>query len=383
MIDYPDFQLSNTQISSQENSYIAKVLKDYWIASISREASLMGRREVLTGKAKFGILGDGKEIPQVALAHFFNKGDFRSGYYRDQTLMFALDLCTVEQYFAQLYADAENDPFSGGRQMNSHYATAMKDENDEWLRHTELYNISADISSTGGQMSRSLGLAAASKIYRELNKLDPKSQFSNNGDEITFCTIGDASTSEGIFWETLNAASVAKVPLAILVWDDGYGISVPVEMQTTKSSISKAAEGFLLDEYGNGIHIYTVKAWDYPALINVFDRATKQIREEHRTVLVHVQECTQPQGHSTSGSHERYKSKERLQWEEDFDGIRKMGEWMTEMSFCTQEELENNQGRSKKICKRSKKQSLEYFSKKDKRRSEKSACDVQGSQSGQ
>ncbi|MBT8189776.1 MAG: transketolase [Saprospiraceae bacterium] len=364
MIDYPDFQLSNTQISSQENAYIKKVLNDYWIACISREASLMGRREVLTGKAKFGILGDGKEIPQVALAHFFNKGDFRSGYYRDQTLMFALDLSTVEQYFAQLYADAENDPFSGGRQMNSHYATPMKDENDQWLRQTELYNISADISSTGGQMSRSLGLASASKIYRNLKDLDPDSQFSTDGNEITFCTIGDASTSEGIFWETLNAASVSQVPLAILVWDDGYGISVPIEMQTTKSSISKAAEGFLLDEFGNGIHMYTVKAWDYPALINVFDRATNLIREEHRTVLIHVQDCTQPQGHSTSGSHERYKSKERLEWEKEFDGITKMGDWLKEMEFCAQEDLDKIQAEARDFVKTAKKNAWSTFQKK-------------------
>ncbi len=363
MIDYPEFQLKDKQISSQESDYQKNVLNDYWIACLSREASLMGRREVLTGKAKFGILGDGKEIPQVALSHFFKKGDFRSGYYRDQTLMFALNICNVEQYFAQLYADPNNDPFSGGRQMNSHYATPTKDENDNWLKHTDQYNVSADISSTGGQMSRALGLATASKVYRQVNKLDPDKIFSNKGNEITFCTIGDASTSEGIFWETLNAASVARVPLAILVWDDGYGISVPVELQTTKGSISKATEGFLLDENGDGILMYTVKAWDYPALINVYDRATELIRKEHRTVLIHVQECTQPQGHSTSGSHERYKSKERLLWEVETDGILKMGEWILKMGFCDQETLDQLRSNAKEHVKKAKKNAWEAFQK--------------------
>lgn len=363
MIDYPEFQLKKEQISSQDLANQKKVLNDYWIACISREASLMGRREVLTGKAKFGILGDGKEIPQVALSHFFRKGDFRSGYYRDQTLMFALDVTNVEQYFAQLYADPANDPFSGGRQMNCHFATPNKDENDNWISHTDRINISSDISSTGGQMSRALGLATASKVYRQLKDLDPEAQFSKNGEEITFCTIGDASTSEGIFWETLNAAAVAKLPLAILVWDDGYGISVPVELQTTKGSISKATEGFLVDAHGEGVLIYTVKAWDYPALINVFDRATELIRKDHRTVLIHVQECTQPQGHSTSGSHERYKSAERLQWEQDFDGIKKMGEWIIEMDFCDQAYLDQLRAEAKEYVKKAKKNAWTAFQK--------------------
>ena len=318
MISYPDFQVDNDQISSQENEYVKKVLNDFWLSCLSREASLAGRKEVLTGKAKFGILGDGKEIPQVALSHFYKKGDFRSGYYRDQTLMFALGISDVEQFFAQLYADPVNDPFSGGRQMNSHFATPFKDENDNWLDLTERFNVSSDISSTGGQMARALGLALSSKIYRNLENFDQKDKFSKKGNEITFCTIGDASTSEGIFWETLNAAAVIEVPLAIIVWDDGYGISVPIELQTTKGSISKASEGFLLDEDGRGIRMYTVKAWDYAGLINVYDRATKQIRKDHKPVLIHVQECTQPQGHSTSGSHERYKSKERLEWGKRF-----------------------------------------------------------------
>ena len=363
MIDYPEFQIKNKQISSQERSYQEKVLNDFWIACVSRETSLMGRKEVLTGKAKFGILGDGKEVPQVALSHFFQKGDFRSGYYRDQTWMFALDLCTVEQYFAQLYADPNNDPFSGGRQMNSHFATAFKDDNDQWLKHTDLYNISADISSTGGQMARAFGLASASKIYRNNKEIDPDNNFSDNGNEITFCTIGDASTSEGIFWETLNAASVAKVPLAVIVWDDGYGISVPVELQTTKASISKATEGFLIDENGAGILMYTVKAWDYPALINVFNRATELIRKDHRPVLIHVQECTQPQGHSTSGSHERYKSKERLAWEVDFDAITKMGEWIIEMDICDRELIDKIKIDAKEFVKKAKNKAWENYQK--------------------
>lgn len=361
MISYPDSRIEEHQNSSQEDENIQKVLNDFWISCISRETSLAGRKEVLTGKAKFGILGDGKEIPQVALSHFFRKGDFRSGYYRDQTLMFALGISNVEQFFGQLYADPMNDPFSGGRQMNSHYATPLKDNNDQWLFHTDRYNISADISSTGGQMARALGLALASKKYRELPDLDGDSKFSDNGNEITFCTIGDASTSEGVFWETLNAASVMKVPLAIVVWDDGYGISVPIELQTTKGSISKASEGFLIDENGDGIHIYTVKAWDYAGLLNVFDRATKEIRKEHRPVLIHVQECTQPQGHSTSGSHERYKSEERLQWEQDYDGLEKMAEWMVNNGICDEEKIDEIKADAKNHVKEAKKKAWSEY----------------------
>ena len=339
MIDFPDVEIDSS-VTDIDQDYIKKVLNDYWIACVSREASLLGRREVLTGKAKFGILGDGKELPQVALSHFFKKGDFRSGYYRDQTWMMALGLCKIEDFFAQLYADPLNDPYSGGRQMNNHFATPMIDANDNWVNHTNQYNVSSDISSTGGQMARGLGLAMASKKYRKMPHLDVDNQFSKNGNEITFCSIGDASTSEGIFWETLNAASVAKVPLCVLVWDDGYGISVPIELQTTKGSISKACEGFLKDENGDGILMYTAKAWDYQGLINVFDKATSQIRAEHRPVLIHIKECTQPQGHSTSGSHERYKSKERLQWEKDYDCIKKMEEWILQNEMASTAQLE-------------------------------------------
>jgi len=339
MIAIPDFDQKDSK-NALKDDYVKKVLRDYWICLVSREASLMGRKEVLTGKAKFGILGDGKELPQVALSHFFKKGDFRSGYYRDQTWMMALGLCSIEDYFAQLYADPEQDSFSGGRQMNNHFATPFKDENDKWISHLDQYNITSDISSTGGQMARALGLALASKKYRNIPSLDDKGLFSNNGNEVVFCSIGDASTSEGIFWETINAASVMEVPLVILVWDDGYGISVPIELQTTKASISEACAGFLVDDNGDGIHIYTAKAWDYPGLVSVYDRAISQTRKDHRPTLIHIQECTQPQGHSTSGSHERYKSKERLEWEKEFDGIAKMKEWIISQGWKTREELD-------------------------------------------
>ncbi len=350
MIELPELEIPQDADSTSAD-YINKVLSDFWMALVSRECSILGRKEVLTGKAKFGILGDGKEIPQVALAHFFQKGDFRSGYYRDQTWMMALGLCSVEEYFAQLYADPEGDSFSAGRQMNNHFATALIDKEDNWLNHTESYNVSSDISSTGGQMARAFGLATASKKYRQIPSLDTENLFSKNGDEVIFCSIGDASTSEGIFWETLNAATVAKVPLVVMVWDDGYGISVPIDLQTTKGSISKACEGFLKDENGDGILMYTAKGWDYSGLVNVYDRAISQVRKEHRPALIHVQECTQPQGHSTSGSHERYKTEERLKWEQDFDGIKKMEEWILSNNFSTPEALEVLKQKAKKVAK--------------------------------
>lgn len=360
MIEPPEL-VTNDADNETENDYVHKVLNDFWIALLSREASILGRREVLTGKAKFGILGDGKELPQVALSHFFQKGDFRSGYYRDQTWMMALGICNLEDYFSQLYADSEQDPFSGGRQMNNHFATPLKDENDQWLFHTDKYNVSSDISSTGGQMARAIGLALASDKYRRIPELDPKKQFSDSGNEVIFCSIGDASTSEGIFWETLNAAAVARVPLAVLVWDDGYGISVPIELQTTKGSISKACEGFLLDENGDGILIYTAKAWDYTELVNVYDKAISQTRKEHRPVLIHIQECTQPQGHSTSGSHERYKSKERLKWEENYDGLLKMEEWILDNEFTTADAIEELKQKAKKEVKAASKRAWSEF----------------------
>ena len=360
MLDFPEIALTDTVVDA-DAANVKKVLQDFWIACISREASILGRKEVLTGKAKFGILGDGKELPQLALAHFFKKGDFRSGYYRDQTWMMALGLCSVEAYFAQLYADPKQDPFSGGRQMNNHFATPLIDDQDNWTTHTDRYNVSADISSTGGQMARALGLAMASKKYRALKKLDPNNKFSKKGDEVVFCSIGDASTSEGIFWETLNGAAVSEVPLAVVVWDDGYGISVPKELQTTKGSISEVCRGFEVDDEGRGIDIYEAKGWDYPALVNVFDQAVSKTRKEHRPCLIHIQECTQPQGHSTSGSHERYKSKERLAWEAEYDCINKMEEWILSNGFATQEGLAKMRSDAKAYVKQGSKNAWTNF----------------------
>lgn len=326
------------------------ILRDFELCCISREASLLGRKEVLSGKAKFGILGDGKEVPQIALAKAFQNGDFRSGYYRDQTLMFALGVSTVEDFFAQIYADPDNDPFSGGRQMNNHFATPIVDKNTgEWTRHTERINVSAGISSTGGQMARALGLALASKKYRESEALRTHTHFSNQGNEVCFCTIGDASTSEGVFWETMNAAGVMQVPLAVFVWDDGYGISVPVDFQTTKGSISEALEGFRYSpEKQQGFDIYTVKGWDYPSMVALFQKAVARMRETHIPALFHVQELTQPQGHSTSGSHERYKTQDRLQWERDHDCILKMEQWMIESGIATPDECADIRSKAKK-----------------------------------
>ncbi|TVR79369.1 MAG: transketolase [Saprospirales bacterium] len=345
-----------------ENSdFINEVIYDYWICCISREASLLGRKEVLTGKAKFGILGDGKEVPQIAMAKVFKKGDFRSGYYRDQTFMFALGLCKVEDYFAQLYSDPDNDPFSAGRQMNSHFATRMIDENDNWLDHTELYNVSSDISPTAGQMARAFGLACASKKYRNSDDLGHLSHLSNKGNEVVFCTIGDASTSEGIFWEVMNAATVERVPLVVSVWDDGYGISVPKKYQTANGSISRALSGFASESNEEGMDIYKVKAYDYPALCEVYEKAIDKSRQLHRPALIHVEDCTQPQGHSTSGSHERYKSKERLQWEQDYDCIVRMGKWMVENGIATEEKLAEISAEAKAFTRNAMKEAWKNF----------------------
>ena len=323
------------------DEYRRSVCKDYWICKVSREVSVIARKEVLNGKAKFGITGDGKELPQIVLARHFAKGDFRSGYYRDQTLVMGLGECTVQDCLAQLYADVDNDPFSAGRQMNSHFATPFIDENDQMLDLKNRYNISSDTSSTGGQMARALGLALTSKKIRQSKALF-ESQYSHlgNGDEVVFVTIGDASTSEGVFWETLNAATVMEVPLVISVWDDGYGISVPKKYQTTKASISKAARGFEINEDDDGIYIFTVKGWDYIDLQLTYEKAAHLARLRHKPVLVHVEELTQPQGHSTSGSHERYKDKQRLDWEADNDCILKMGEWMRHAGLVTQADLD-------------------------------------------
>ncbi|TAK38594.1 MAG: transketolase [Saprospiraceae bacterium] len=347
MLEVPLTDMLTSDTEDLDVSYKKEILKDFWICCVSREASILGRREVLTGKGKFGIVGDGKEVPQVAMARAFLKGDWRSGYYRDQTFMFALGLSTVEEFFAQLYADADNDPWSGGRQMNSHYASSLIDDEGEWLNQRELYNISADISSTGGQLARAVGLALASKKYRESNDLN-NSQFSNNGNEVCFCTIGDASTSEGIFWESVNAVAVQQIPLLISIWDDGYGISVPTELQTAKGSISDVLQGFKLNDENEGIDLYTEKCWNYPALCDLYEKAVQKVRDTHIPALIHVQECTQQLGHSTSGSHERYKSKERLAWEREFDCIEVMANWMVQSGITSDEEIQRIKAQAKK-----------------------------------
>lgn len=340
-----------------------EVLKDYRFACVSREISLMGRKEVLTGKAKFGIFGDGKEVAQVAAAKFFKPGDFRSGYYRDQTFMLASGICTVEQYFAQLYSDPnkENDPFSAGRQMNAHFVTKNVDENGEWLDLANQKNTSSDMAPTASQMPRALGLALASKLFRSVDALKEFKNLSNNGNEICFCTIGDASTSEGHFWETVNAAGVLQVPLAVFVWDDGYGISVPKKYQTTKGSISEALSGMQKAPGTNGIDIYKVKGWDYAGMCEVFEPALQKIRDTHTPALFHVEEITQPQGHSTSGSHERYKSSERLTWEKEWDCIRQMKEWIIENTLATAEEINTIEDEAKEHVKSGKQKAWDKY----------------------
>ena len=331
--------VSNQDMLSFE-AFRKTVLEDYRTALASREVSLLGRREVLTGKAKFGIFGDGKEIAQVALAKFFQKGDFRSGYYRDQTLMFALGTSNIGDYFAQLYADVENDPYSGGRNMNSHFSTPFVNEKGDWLPLVDSFNVSSDIAPTAGQMVRGLGLAFASKFFRNANPEPAFEGLTNQGNEVCFCTIGDASTSEGHFWETINAAGVLQVPLAVIVYDDGYGISVPTELQTTKGSISEALAGFEKKPGTNGIKIFTVNGWDYAALCETFEEGISYTRTTHTPVVFHVKECTQPQGHSTSGSHERYKTAERLEWERSWDCNKQMRAWLILNELATAESLD-------------------------------------------
>jgi pyruvate/2-oxoglutarate/acetoin dehydrogenase E1 component/TPP-dependent pyruvate/acetoin dehydrogenase alpha subunit len=340
-----------------------EVFTDYKTVCISREASLLARKEVLTGKAKFGIFGDGKELAQVAMAKFFKPGDFRSGYYRDQTFMFAIGLATVEQFFSQLFADPDihNDPFSAGRQMNSHFATPFVDENGDWVDLANRRNISSDIAPTAGQMPRGLGLAHASRSFRNISELKQFTHLSDNGNEVCFVTVGDASTSEGHFWETLNAAGVLQVPMAVFVWDDGYGISVPKKYQTVKSSISEAMSGMQKKEDTNGIQIYTVKGWDYAGMCEVFEEGIRITRETHVPVLFHVEEMTQPQGHSTSGSHERYKPAERLDWEREWDGIKKMREWIIENALSSDEELSEVERQAKEFVRDSRAKAWEKY----------------------
>ena len=354
----------NTQDPMDFESFKKQVLADYQLACESREASLLGRKEVLTGKAKFGIFGDGKELAQIALAKQFQNGDFRSGYYRDQTIMMAIGELTIEQYFAGLYAhtDVDIEPQSAGRQMGGHYSTRNLDANGEWKNLMLQKNSSADISPTGGQMPRLVGLAQASKVYRqqEALKSNPAFQkFTNGGNEVAFGTIGDASTSEGPFWESINAAGVLQVPMVMSVWDDGYGISVPRELQTTKGSISDALSGMQRTTDKPGYEIFITKGWDYAHLCETYEKAVKLAREEHIPVLVHVKEVNQPQGHSTSGSHERYKSPERLEWETTFDCIHKFKEWILSfeakgMAIASEEELNTIQAAAKELVRSSK-----------------------------
>lgn len=358
-------EAKKTESGLSFEEFKAIVLNDYLIINESRQASLLGRKEVLTGKAKFGIFGDGKELAQVAMAKVFKNGDFRSGYYRDQTFMFSIGALNLQQWFAGLYAntDQEQEPMSAGRQMGGHFGTRSLNPDGSWRDLMSQKNSSADISPTAGQMPRLLGLAYASHFYRINKDLHEGkfTKFSNKGNEIAFGTIGDASTSEGLFWETINAAGVLQIPMLMSVWDDGHGISVPKKYQTTKESISEILKGFQRDESlsagqagGKGFEIFKTKGWDYVHLCETYEKAAKVCREEHVPVLVHVEEVTQPQGHSTSGSHERYKSKERLQWELDFDCVKKMREWILENAITTAEELDKIEEEAKKVVREAK-----------------------------
>jgi pyruvate/2-oxoglutarate/acetoin dehydrogenase E1 component/TPP-dependent pyruvate/acetoin dehydrogenase alpha subunit len=327
--------LSNQKVNKSD--FIKEILNDYRLICISREASLLGRKEVLTGKAKFGIFGDGKELAQLVMSKFFKNGDFRSGYYRDQTFMMAIDELTVKQFFAGLYAhtDIEKEPNSGGRQMGGHFSTKTIDKDGNWLNLSNKKNSSSDISCTAAQMPRLVGLGLASKIYRNNKDLKNFEKFSKNGNEVAFGTIGDASTSEGVFWESINAAAVLEVPVVMSVWDDGYGISVPKKYQTTKESISEALSGFEIDNNSNGFKIFKCKGWNYSELFSTYKKAVNFSREHHKPSLVHVEEITQPQGHSTSGSHERYKTKDRLEWEIEFDCVKQFKDWIMSSNNAT------------------------------------------------
>ena len=352
----------NTKIEITFEDFKAEVLNDYKLAVTSRECSLLGRREVLTGKAKFGIFGDGKEIPQIAWAKAFINGDFRSGYYRDQTFMMAIGQLTIEQFFAGLYAntDLKEEPMSAGRQMGGHFTTHSLDENGHWKNLTQQKNSSSDISPTAGQMPRLLGLAQASKIYRNVKGIDT-TNFSVGGSEIAWGTIGNASTSEGLFFETINAAGVLQVPMIISVWDDEYGISVHARHQTTKENISEILKGFQRDKDHKGYEIFRVNGWNYPELIDTYQRAAQMARKEHIPVMIHVQELTQPQGHSTSGSHERYKNTERLAWESEYDCNVQMRKWMISNNIATDEELTTLDKEIKKTVREGKKAAWASF----------------------
>jgi pyruvate/2-oxoglutarate/acetoin dehydrogenase E1 component/TPP-dependent pyruvate/acetoin dehydrogenase alpha subunit len=356
--------------ATQKDVYVQEIINDYRLACLSREASLLGRKEVLTGKAKFGIFGDGKELAQIAMAKQFRNGDWRSGYYRDQTFMMAIGALTVQQAFAALYAhtDLDAEPTSGGRQMGGHFSTRTINEDGSWKNLMAQKNSSSDISPTAGQMPRLLGLALASKVFRQNEGLKSYEEFSDSGNEVAFGTIGDASTSEGLFWETINAAGVLQVPMVMSVWDDGFGISVPKKYQTTKESISAVLAGFEKSENSNGWRILNVKGWDYPALCRTYEIATQIARDEHVPVLIHVEEVTQPQGHSTSGSHERYKTKEQLEWGKEFDCVNQFKKWILEFKpegnpIATEEELKQIEDNARKEVREQQKAAWEAFNK--------------------
>ena len=372
--------MSNTSASPDslsKDEFIQEVITDYIIAYKSRQASLIGRKEVLTGKAKFGIFGDGKEVAQVAMARYMQNGDFRAGYYRDQTLMFALGLSDVQKFFAQLYAhpSVEHEPSSAGRSMNGHFGTRMLDDNGDWLKQTDRINISSDISPTAGQMPRVLGLAFASKVYKENENLHHKTDFSDKGNEIAWGTIGNASTSEGHFWESINAAGVMQVPMLISIWDDEYGISVHAKHQTTKQNLTAILSGFKTDKFGKGIELITVNGWDYPALMNAYKKASEICRTSHTPVVVHVKELTQPQGHSTSGSHERYKSPERLAWEIEHDCLKQMRTWVISTKLATEEEISALELDAEQEAKAAKKEAWVAFTSEIKQEIEE-ACNI-------
>jgi pyruvate/2-oxoglutarate/acetoin dehydrogenase E1 component/TPP-dependent pyruvate/acetoin dehydrogenase alpha subunit len=359
-------KLTTNPIDASELSFEAFktiVIEDYKIAFESRQASLLGRKEVLTGKAKFGIFGDGKELPQIAMAKAFKNGDWRSGYYRDQTFAFATGICTMKEFFAQLYAnpDVEADPASAGRQMNCHFSTRSLNEDGSWKDLTKMKNSSSDIAPTGGQMARLVGLAYASKLYRKNPELDYLKNFSVKGNEVAFGTIGNASTSEGVFFEAINAAGVLQIPMAISIWDDAYGISVPAKYQTTKEDISEVLKGFQRDEENAGYEIFKVRGWDYPALCETYQQAIQVCRNEHVPVMIHVTEVTQPQGHSTSGSHERYKDKSRLEWEKEYDCLRQMRMWMLESAIIDEEQLAALEDKAKKFVREAQKEAWNEF----------------------
>ena len=345
--------VEETPISFKD--FKAEILSDYRLLCISRACSELGRREVLTGKAKFGIFGDGKELPQLILSKFFKKGDFRSGYYRDQTILMEQGFLSPQEIFAALYAhpDIDIEPMSGGRQMGGHFVTESHNSNGAWKTLMDQKNHSSDISPTAGQIPRLVGLAQASKVYRALN-IEGSERFSNKGHEIAWGTIGNASTSEGLFLEAINAAGVLQIPMVISVWDDDYGISVHNDQQTTKGSISKALEGLQRNEQEKGFEIITVKGWDYTALVETYQYAEKLARNEHVPVLIHVQELTQPLGHSSSGSHQRYKSEDRLNWEKEFDCNLKTRNWILSNGFADEDELQNIEEKSKKEVRQAK-----------------------------